>query len=145
MSEKRGGLVIGFTGSRRGPTEDQVESLRKVLDELGNVTAAHHGDAEGADAAFHKVCLERQIPVEIHPPRDEKDRAYCEGAVRVHEARDFRAQGQAIVNACKLLIAMPDGYKEKLRSGTWTTIRYARKIARKILIIWPDGTLKREN
>ena len=28
---------------------------------------------------------------------------------------------------------------EELRSGTWMTIRYAKKIGKKLVIIWPNG------
>ena len=39
-----------------------------------------------------------------------------------------------------LLIATPHGYQEEMRSGTWYTIRQARKRGKKIIIVWPNGS-----
>jgi hypothetical protein len=38
------------------------------------------------------------------------------------------------------MIAAPSG-PEVLRSGTWSTVRYARKTRKKITVIYPDGSL----
>ena len=50
-----------------------------------------------------------------------------------------RAQHKQIVNVCDVLIAAPSG-PEKLRSGTWSTVRYARKLHKNITIVLPDGS-----
>jgi predicted Rossmann fold nucleotide-binding protein DprA/Smf involved in DNA uptake len=42
------------------------------------------------------------------------------------------------VNETGVLVAMPDG-PEELRSGTWATVRYARKQGKDGRIIYPDG------
>jgi hypothetical protein len=39
------------------------------------------------------------------------------------------------------VIAAPMSSAEILRSGTWATIRYARKAGKPVLIIWPNGEL----
>jgi len=44
------------------------------------------------------------------------------------------------VDETEWLWAIPGEFKEVLRSGTWSTIRYARKKGKKVLIIWPDGS-----
>ena len=46
-----------------------------------------------------------------------------------------------IVERCDLLIATPHTVEEQLRSGTWATIRYARKVHRPHYIIRPCGQL----
>ena len=38
-----------------------------------------------------------------------------------------------------------DSQNEILRSGTWATIRYARKKSKKVMLIFPDGTMTKEN
>jgi hypothetical protein len=50
-----------------------------------------------------------------------------------------------------VLIAAPKGFSEEVRSGTWATVRLARKTRRPdgvtgilICIIWPDGRVKEE-
>jgi hypothetical protein len=40
-------------------------------------------------------------------------------------------------------LACPRGYTEELRSGTWATIRYARKTGVPYVIIFPDRTVER--
>lgn len=42
-----------------------------------------------------------------------------------------------IVDACDILLAAPRTLTEELRSGTWATIRYARKTGKKYLILAP--------
>jgi predicted Rossmann fold nucleotide-binding protein DprA/Smf involved in DNA uptake len=34
--------------------------------------------------------------------------------------------------------------EEELRSGTWATVRYARRIGRPITLLFPDGGVLRE-
>jgi len=41
---------------------------------------------------------------------------------------------------------MPKGKVEEWRgSGTWATIRYARKVGKPVTIIYPDGEIQEEN
>jgi hypothetical protein len=44
-----------------------------------------------------------------------------------------------IVVESELLIATPKEVKEQLRSGTWATVRRARKVGIPIILITPDG------
>lgn len=48
----------------------------------------------------------------------------------------YMDRNDALVAACDLLLAYPRTDREQLRSGTWATIRRARK-ARKMIIIHP--------
>lgn len=73
-------MILGFTGSRRGVTTDQVEAIKQIIDDVSPVASAHHGDAIGADAIFHEICLTKSVPVQLHPAQNAKDRAYCKGA-----------------------------------------------------------------
>ena len=43
-----------------------------------------------------------------------------------------------------MLVACPKG-PEEVRSGTWSTVRFARKRGKRIVIIMPDGTVTEEN
>ncbi len=141
---------IGFTGSRKGLTTDQQEALRQQLRELleehrEEEIEGHHGDAIGADAQFHALCQELSVPVVIHPSRNQSERAFCPGAKVTHPAREFRDQSEAIVNVCQVLIAAPDGFKERVRgSGTWMTVRAARRAEKTIVFCYPDGTRETE-
>jgi len=55
------------------------------------------------------------------------------------------ARNRDIVNMSDILIAAPGEKAEVLRSGTWATIRYARKMSRKLLVIYPKGSCKGNN
>jgi hypothetical protein len=150
MDQPKQHFRLGFTGSRKGMTDDQESALRQelrdLLDEHGTeALEAHHGDAIGADTQFHTICQELNIPVVIHPSKDQKDRAFCEGAKAERPPQKFRQQSESIVNSSDVLIAAPDGFHERFRgSGTWMTVRIARKAARRIILFFLDGTPQTE-
>lgn len=142
---------MGFSGTRKGLTAQQAAAVRAELREQlqqqpNKEPQAHHGDAVGSDAEFHALCLEHQIRVVLHPPLTDRERAFCAGAADERPRADFSEQSDAIVNATEILIACPDGMKEKARgSGTWMTVRRARKAGRTIVFCWPDGSRKTED
>lgn len=78
----------------------------------------------------------------IHPPRDEKKRAFKKAA-RSGPPFEYLDRNRNIVRQTELLLATP-GEKEEVLvgSGTWATIRFARKKANyKVVVIFPDGSL----
>ena len=130
---------VGFTGTRQGMTGFQREVVRKVL-----LTAmeAHHGDCQGADAEFHELATAGGIETVIHPPEDDKLRAWCRGDM-VLLAKPYLERNKDIVDLVDVLVACPKEAKEpriKRGSGTWQCIGYARRVGRRTLIVWPDGT-----
>lgn len=127
---------LGFTGTQRGMTVSQVTSLRYLLWNSGYVV--HHGDCIGADAQAHDIARACGLRVIIHPPINEAKRAWCKGDVILPE-RDYLDRNHDIVDACVWLVAAPGEEEEKIRSGTWSTVRYARRKGRSIKIIPPDG------
>jgi hypothetical protein len=138
-------MRVGFTGTRHGITPDQYAALRDWLDEH-EVTAAHHGCAVGADEAFAVLASRAAIHVVGHPP--DNDRLVSERALLCNdECRDpepYLVRNRAIIDACDVLLACPRGTAEEQRSGTWSTIRYARRCRRRLVIIWPNGTVETE-
>lgn len=130
---------IGFTGSQNGLTRSQRNSLYdvfKLLSIRGGVEL-HHGDCVGADAAAHNIAEILQFRIVGHPPTNSSKRAFCEFD-EVHPRADYLVRNQHIVGATSILVACPSG-PEVLRSGTWATVRVARKLGRRIIIIPPDG------
>lgn len=130
---------VGITASRVGLTAQQLGVATNLV--LGH-DAVHHGDCLGGDADIHH--LVRQISsstlIVVHPPKDEKYRAYCEGD-EIVEALDYRERNQAIVDACDFIIGFPHTMVEIRRSGTWMTIRMARAAKIPGVIVFPDGTV----
>lgn len=132
----------GFTGTQQGMTEAQREACQGLLVSLG-IKELHHGDCIGADVDMHKLALEKELFVVIHPPEDPKKRAFCRGDVNLLE-KPYLERNHDIIDVCDLLIATPKEEDEQLRSGTWATVRYARKQKKSIYIVFPSGSVKRE-
>lgn len=125
-------------------TSHQKMTFRRLIRRM-RPSEFHHGDCIGADYEAHVIF--RRIfddGVVIHPPADPKKRAFA-GGTRVLREKSYRERNQGIVNSVDRMIATPSGYAEELRSGTWMTIRMARKARVPLEIIWPDGTLTTED
>jgi hypothetical protein len=134
---------------------------RAVRAMLQSASELHHGDCIGSDADSnmaamlenaHRVFTEQgrlhQITIWIHPPEDNKYRAYCNGHVwlspkpyleRNADIVDMLPPwGKVIATPRQTPGKEPQGY---LRGeGTWWTVRYALNANRVVSIIWPDGT-----
>jgi hypothetical protein len=50
-------------------------------------------------------------------------------------------RNEVIERETGLLLAAPGEVIEQHRSGTWSTVRFARKMGRAIWIVRPDGTI----
>jgi hypothetical protein len=137
---------LGFTGTALGMTPIQKHLVDKFV-RMYQPDEAHHGDCVGADAQFHDIVCEplfrasvRTI-VHVHPPENPKARAWKKGD-RLHPERDYIVRNHDIVKASAILLATPGQMREQLRSGTWSTIRYAwfRKVPTHV--IFPDGFIQ---
>lgn len=128
-------LSVGITATHYGATSMQLEELRKILSKF---KIMHHGDCIGGDEDAHNIAAELGMHIVIHPPINPAFRANCQGN-EIRDKRDYIARNHDIVDETEELIAMPATNTEELRSGTWATIRYARRIGRKVTIIWPNG------
>lgn len=130
----------GFTGTQDGMTAVQKERVYQLLDSMWPIEF-HHGDCIGADAEAHLIAKGLRIAVVIHPPTNERKRAFCKGARETREPLPYIQRNHSIVDETDCLIATPKAPQEVQRSGTWSTIRYARKIGRVVWVINPDGTI----
>ena len=136
-------LKIGFTGTQKGMTFDQKNNFLVTLKELNedrHLEEFHHGDCIGADKDAHQL-VETYFPhvmIHIHPPENGVKRAFCKGGFN-HPERPYLERNKNIVDFTDILIAVPDGESEKMRSGTWSTIRYAKKLNKNTMIIIPNG------
>lgn len=124
-------MKIGFTGTQRGMTDTQ---RTRVAELLKRASEFHHGDCVGADAQAHELALALKIPIVIHPPENPNKRAWCQGGL-VLPPKPYLERNQDIVDQTEILIATPFE-AETLRSGTWATVRYAR---RRGIPIWIVG------
>lgn len=132
---------FGFTGTQRGMTASQRDALRGYL--RGIRGEFHHGDCIGADSQAHEIADCMGYRIIGHPPSNPSRRAsrVC------HELRpekSYLERNKNIVRETVALIATPGETEEQLRSGTWSTIRFARKQGKCVVIIFPDGSIKQK-
>ncbi len=88
----------------------------------------------GADTEFHQIALDQKIPIMIRPCTLSNQRGEYPGSWIIHDAEPPLVRNHKIVDGCDFLIAAPHG-PEILRSGTWATIRYARKTSKRNLLV----------
>lgn len=138
-------VKIGFTGTQKGLTAEQYKKLSDFISIINNtVLEFHHGDCIGADEEFHTICETFNIEIVIHPPLNESKRAFCESGTLL-KRKEYLERNRDIVNSTDVMIVCPDSKIEKLRSGTWSTYRYAIRKNKPIFIFYPDGTNKNLN
>jgi hypothetical protein len=145
-------VIIGFTGTQRGVTDAQFDWLRAQLasrqgwpftaDE-NEPAVLHHGDCIGADYIAHHLAIELGYRVVIHPPNIITKRACCgtsreinDGLVTILPLKPYLERNRDIVEACDVLLALPDG-PERQRSGTWSTVRLARRLGKEVSLREP--------
>ena len=105
---------------------------------------ARHGDCIGADAEFHQMALNDAVRrIVIHPPDNDKFRAFCEGGtfgptkVVILPPKPYLVRDHGMVDAVDVVLATPATKVEVLRSGTWATVRYCRKVHRELIVFPP--------
>lgn len=136
-------MRVGFTGTQDGMTGDQSVRVLAILSNLGG-EEAHHGVCIGADAQFHNLACDLGYTTVGHPGVNHEGLPLKRAQVEcdtMHKPAFYLVRNKHIVNAVNLMIAAPKQREEQTRgSGTWATIRYARKVNKPLVIVWPDGT-----
>lgn len=130
-------MIVGFTGTQQGMTVLQKVMFVGVLARLGP-EEFHHGDCIGADADAHAI-VRREWPkcrIVIHPPDIDAKRAWCTGDFYC-KIKSYIARNYDIVAVCEELVAAPKHRVEELRSGTWSTVRAARRAGKLVHMVWP--------
>lgn len=145
-------MKLGFTGTQEGMTQAQRWVVEGFIDST-LWSEMHNGDCVGADLEAACVAWRRKIggplPIVLHPPLNPQKRANIDlqkpnACSRICSPRDYLDRNRDIVDESEVLLATPKSTVEEIRSGTWYTIRYARKLRRPICIVFPDGSLCHE-
>lgn len=158
-------MNIGFTGTQRGMTVKQQDAFEIEICSLLFASdydcIFHHGVCIGADEEAHFLVYNCGLDWRyLYPPINTdkmSDKILNDGysfvkssdpssvpAIKIHEPKDYLERNKDIVNASDVLIVVPGEFTEQLRSGTWSTYRYAKKKSVPRIIIFPDGTVKEE-
>lgn len=133
-------MKLCCTGTRNGTTKEALTSFRHWLAETQiNISEAHHGDCIGADTQFHEIMCEMAVHVFVHPCTLEKYRSFNTGGT-ISRPLNPTYRNKKMVDLCDLVVAFPEG-PEVVRSGTWSTIRYASKRNKSCVIFWRDGSV----
>jgi len=136
-------MKIGFTGTRVGMSPLQKMYLERILIKT-KPEKVIHGGCIGADTEFHGICYYQKcrrissLTIAIYPSNLRNQQGNYPNADFYHKEQDPLVRNHIIVDQSDILIAAPKYDAEELRSGTWSTIRYARKIGIPVVIL-PRG------
>ena len=125
-------MKVGVTGTRKGITTQQTQKFLEIMNQM-NPTEFHHGGCKGADLELAQITEEMfGAKIVLHLPL-------------ITESKYYLKRNREIIERCNILLAFPSLKHEVIRSGTWYTIRYAKRVHRKTKIIYPDGSVEDVN
>lgn len=135
--------AVGFTGTQVGMKQPQITAFVALMREL-NPMEFHHGDCIGADEDAHLLVRENfpNVAITIHPPKDYSKRAFMLANIE-RAPKEYLQRNRWIVISSDVLIATPKQMEEVARSGTWSTVRFAKEIKKPVYVIYPDGKIER--
>lgn len=105
----------------------------------------HHGDCIGADVQAASEADKKGYRIGVHPPLSNKYRGFYHHYDFTYPPAEYLVRDRRIVQETEALIAAPHTAYEIVRSGTWTTVRYARELNRMIYVVKPDGAIEVQN
>lgn len=131
---------VGFTGTQRGMTDSQKAKVERYLVSLRKMGFRwlHHGDCIGADAEIHDLAKAMGFLTAGHPPINQTKRAFKQFDYE-YMAAPYLVRNHHIVDHSQVVIATPKTSAEEIRSGTWTTVRYARKVGVPVYLVLPEA------
>lgn len=133
-------LKIGFTGTRHGMNNSQKTELKKIVSSK-EFLEFHHGMCVGSDEEAHQIIEQlkqkKNIKIVGHPPKYKGYFSDCNCDL-LKNPDEYLRRNKDIVDSTDILIATPDT-KEKVSSGTWSTVRYARSQHKRVYIIHKSG------
>lgn len=137
-------MILGVTATQRGLTRAQRDAALSYLQQLPLLTEFHHGGCVGGDEDLHFLVRGAfpGVPIFIHRGDTPEKWAHFPGDTHVTELRALPnlERNKVIVKTVGKLWAFPGERQEVLRSGTWATIRTAKRAGRSAIIFYPDGT-----
>jgi len=140
-------IKVGITGTRLTPAFAQLDMTYRILSDLWeNGSELHQGCCTGYDESTIIIASVIKYKIVGHPPIDQKFITskyildYCHS---MKTPKEYLDRNKDIVDETDLLIAAPLKLEnENPRSGTWSTIRYAKKMKKNITILFADGKVE---
>ena len=132
-------MKIAIVGSRRYENKKKIKDfIFKLKQEHGEGTIVVSGGAkDGADKYAKKYALELGLQYEEYPPFPQVHNLFCplpeSRYGKPYSVRYFHARNKIIAGTSDYIVAfIPKGEKS---SGTMSTINYAKKFDKKVIII----------
>lgn len=130
---------VGWTGTR-SLNDDGREWILGIIDLLHPDTIIITGACVGADAYIARVAHDHGLYVHAIVPfnRSQVDpewRDYCDTYDEMPDGTDYRYRNERIVDASDRMYGIadyPEKHEQSRRSGTWMTIRIARRDAKPV-------------
>lgn len=151
-------VSLGITGSRVPLADAQKHSLGIMITAIMRITglkAIHHGCATGTDETSHGIAL--TIPgadIYGHPGYgNNKSQPHLmdlrpEEFTLLYPAKPYRERNKDIVTYSRLILACPlypENDTRSARSGTWQTVRLARRTQKPVILIIPNGGIMHDH
>ena len=133
-------MKIAIVGSRKYENKKKIKDfIFELKNKYGSdeVTIVSGGCKTGADRYAKKYALEFELQYEEYPPSHEVHNLYCvlpEACYsKPYNVKYFFARNKQIADVCDYIVGfIPNGVKS---SGTESTLKYAHKFEKKVLII----------
>lgn len=135
-------MKIGVTATREGLTPIQLNNAKIAMSShSSHSTTLHHGACVGGDEQLALTAFNLGYTIAAHPPINKKALSVraLDLSTIVWEEDDYIARNRTIVDVTDVMLAFPRTRAEELRSGTWSTIRYAKTRNKALVIFWPGG------
>ena len=131
-------MRVAFTGTRQGMNPRQRKAFRELAEKNSFFwTIFNHGSCKGADKdasnIVFELCASRIV---AHPCNLSAQQAVTHAHAR-REVLDPIERNHVMVDESDILVAVPATKDEVIRSGTWATIRYAKKMGKEVIILYP--------
>lgn len=137
------GIVVGFTGTRFGMTPAQKDAVERLLryGQYAKVATVLHGSCQGVDteAALIAAALDPRPKIVALPGPEGPWENPLAVADQRRPPKGHFARNRDIVGECDVLVVCPKEDERQPRGGTWYTYDYARKVGRRILLVYPGG------
>ena len=132
-------MKVAIIGSRRYENKKKIKDfIFKLKNEYGEDTIIVSGGCkQGADRYAKKYALELGLMYEEYPPFHEVHNLYCTMPEsrygKPYSIKNFHARNKIIAGTSDIVVAfIPE---DGLSDGTFSTLKYAKKLDKKRIII----------
>lgn len=140
-------MQLFFVGSTEGMTHHQKKVVKEFLeDNKDSIDRILHGDGRGADEEFHGICHELGLinKIYIHPLNKREKRALCKSPY-IAEPTTYYLRKKELLKKASFLLAATSNYQTNPVFGCWPMVDAAKEKPIPVLIIFPDGTIRKVN